>query len=118
MLNRPIAKSSLSDRQQQLLRILQENPFCRIEGLRVRGGEPDFSPPPVLIRKLKMGTDNARRPEGALEDFLLKRQIIDLLQTIAELGDGEVRSIEIQHGLPLLVELVRRPGIVGEAQDA
>jgi hypothetical protein len=116
-LYQPITKSSLSDPQQHLLRILQENPFCRIEGLRVRGGEPYFSPPPVLIRKLKMGSDNASRSEATLEDFLLKRQVIDLLETIAELGDGELRSIEVQHGLPVLVEVERHLN-GGEAQNA
>ena len=117
-MNQPITKSSLSNRQQHLLRLLQENPFCRIEGLQVRGGEPEFSPPPILIRKLKMGADNGIRPELAFDDYLLKKQLIDLLTTIEEVGEGEIRSIEIQHGLPLLVEVERRPAIVEEAQDA
>jgi hypothetical protein len=112
-LNQPIAKSSLTDRQQLLVDLIQEHPFCRIAGLQVRGGEPSYNPQPQIIQKLKMGADNSRRPEADLPDFWLKAQIVDLLNTIAELGDGEIRSIEVQHGLPLLVEIERRPTVSG-----
>jgi hypothetical protein len=108
-LSQLISKSSLSPRQRLLIELLQENPFCRIEGLRILGGEPVFTPPPKLIRKLKMGIDNASRPEAGLSDFLLKKQTVDLLETITDLGNGEIRSIEVQHGLPLLVEIERPP---------
>jgi hypothetical protein len=56
-----------------------------------------------------MGADEGARPEAALPDFWLKRQTIELLETIAQLGDGEIQIIEVQHGLPFLVELECRP---------
>ena len=75
----------------------------------MRNGEPLFTPPPKVIQKLRMGSDNGPRSESSLPDFWLKRQMIELLETIAELGDGEIRSIDVQHGLPLMVEIERRP---------
>jgi hypothetical protein len=102
----------------RLVELLQEQPFCRIEHLQVRAGEPCFSPPPRVIQKLKMGADNGSRPETALPDFWLKKQVVELLETIAELGEGEIRSIEVQHGLPLIVEIERRLARDGECTHA
>jgi hypothetical protein len=109
--NQPVLKSSLSKAQSDLVDLCQLHPFSRIECLLVRSGEPVFTPPPRIIQKLRMGGDNSARPESALPDFWLKRQTIELLETIAQLGEGEIRSIEIQHGLPFLVEIECRPAI-------
>ena len=117
-MKQPISKSNLSSRQLQLVELLQEQPFCRIEGLHIHDGEPDFGRPPKVIQKLKMGGDNGPRPEAALPDFWLKKQTVDLLETIAELGEGEIRSIECQHGLPLTVEIERHPVFQGDQRDA
>jgi hypothetical protein len=106
-LKEPISKSSLSEFQIRLVELSQEHPFCRILGLRVRAGEPSFTPPPTIIQKLKIGADNAPRPEAALPDFWLKKQMIELLEIIADVGEGEIKTIEIVHGLPLLVEIER-----------
>jgi hypothetical protein len=117
-LKQPITKSDLSSRPRQLVELLQEQPFCRIEALQVRGSEPDFTHPPKIIQKLKMGADNGPRQEASLQDFLLKKQVVDLLETIAELGEGEIRSIEVAHGLPLSVEIERRlPAAGGRRRD-
>ena len=108
-MNQPVTKSVLSEPQSRLVELLQKLNFGRIEGLHVRHGEPVFDPPPHIIQKLKMGGDNSPRPESELPDFWLKKQIVDLLEIIARLGEGEIRSIEIAHGLPLLVEIEQRP---------
>jgi hypothetical protein len=59
--NQPVSKSSLSARQICLVELCQQHPFCRLEQLRVQGGEPLFTPPPTIIQKLRMGGDNNRR---------------------------------------------------------
>jgi hypothetical protein len=117
-LKQPISKSSLSARQIRLVDLCHQHPHCRLEQLHVKGGEPLFTPPPTIIQKLKMGGDNGPRPESTLPDFWLKRQMIELLEIIAELGEGEIRRIEIAHGLPLVVELERRPVLDGECTHA
>jgi hypothetical protein len=106
--NHPVTKSVLSEPQTRLVELLQKLNFGRIEGLQVRYGEPVFDPAPHIVQKLKMGGDNSPRPESRLPDFWLKKQIVELLETIATLGEGEIRSIEIAHGLPLLVEIEHR----------
>ena len=108
-MNHPIAKSVLTEPQARLVELLQRINFGRVEALQVRGGMPVFEPPPRIVQRLKMGADNAPRPEARLADFLLKRQTVELLEVIAKLGEGEVSTIEIHHGLALMVELERQP---------
>jgi hypothetical protein len=74
---------------------------------------PLFEPPPRIIQKLKMGGDNAPRPEASLEDFWLKQQTIEMLQAIIDLGDGEVLAIEVKYGLPFAMEVEHRPDVRG-----
>ena len=108
-MTQPISKSTLSKAQSDLVGLLQRLNFGRLERLLVKSGMPVFEPPPRIIQKLKMGGDNAPRPEADLEDFFLKRPTIEMLQAIADLGDGQVLSIDIKHGLPFALEIERQP---------
>jgi len=101
----PTTKSSLSPAQRQLVELMQQINFGRIEDLQVRAGEPVFSPAPRVVRKLKVGGDNGPRPESAYDDFLLKSRISELLESITAIGDGEVLLIDVRHGLPFAVEI-------------
>jgi hypothetical protein len=86
--------------------------FGRIEDLLVCNGAPVFNPPPRVIRKLKVGGDNAPRSEYGFDDFLLKHQTEELLAVMEQMGDGEVLVIEVRHGLPFLIEVEHRPEAV------
>lgn len=88
---------------------MQQLNFGRIEDLRVRAGEPAFDPAPRIVRKVKLGGENGPRRETALPDFWLKQQTSEMLEAIAELGDGEILSIEVKHGLPFAMEVEQRP---------
>lgn len=112
-MSKPISKSVLTEPQVRLVELLQQLNFGRIEGLRIRGGEPVFDPAPRVVRKLKMGADNAPRPEADLEDFWLKRPTIEMLETIAHLGDGQILSIDVKHGLPFALEVEHATELVG-----
>jgi hypothetical protein len=108
-LNQPITKSSLTPGLARLIELLQTLNFGRIEALTIRGGQPVFDPLPRIIQKLKMGADNATRPEMTYADFRLKDGVIELLEVIARLHDGEIRSIEVRCGLPVSAEVEWRP---------
>jgi hypothetical protein len=106
-LNQPISKSSLSEPQRRLVDLFQQINFGRIEALRVRAGMPSFDPEPRIIQTLKMGGQNGPRDEAGLPDFWLKQPLVELLLTIREIGDGEVLTIDVKHGLPFSVEVER-----------
>jgi len=104
-LNELTAKSSLSDPQRRLVELMQRLNFGRIEDLIIRGGEPVFDPAPKVIQKVKIGGENGPRPEVTCEDFLLKKQTIELLETITDRREGKVLAIDVKHGLPFAVEI-------------
>ena len=64
----PMTKVSLSGSRRKLLEIMQEANFARIEGLRVRDGEPVLNPMPRVIREVKFGGENGPRPERVPSD--------------------------------------------------
>jgi hypothetical protein len=113
--NQPISKSSLTEAQGRLVELLQNLNFGRIEGLRVKAGEPTFEPAPRLIQKLKMGGENGPRRETVLPDFWLKAQTIEMLEAIARIGDGQVLAIEVKNGLCFSVEIEHK--FVGSGGD-
>ena len=52
--------------------------------------------------------ENGRRPEVAFTEFRLKQGLIELLDLITSLGDGEIQSIEVRYGLPCALEIHRK----------
>jgi hypothetical protein len=108
-MNELTAKSSLSESQRWLVELMQTLNFGRIEALHVRAGMPVSIPAPQIIQKLKIGGENGPRPETAHDDFLLKRQTIEMLESLRRLGDGKVLVIEVKHGLPFSLE-IEMPG--------
>ena len=99
-------KKELSDKNKQLIKLMQTINFGRIEGLTVRGGTPVLTPPPRVIREIKFGGDNGPRPEATKKDFMLKMEVRDLFAQLEAMGDGVVASIEIKHGLPFRMTVV------------
>ena len=104
-MNELTTKSSLSDSHRRLVELMQRLNFGRIQNLVVRDGEPVFDPAPKVIQKVKIGGDNGPRPEISRDDFLLKKQTVELLEAISDLGDGTVLIIDVKHGLPFAVEI-------------
>lgn len=104
-MNRLEYKSDLTHAEARLIEQGQDINFGRIESLTVRRGQPVMDPPPRVVRKLRIGGENGSRPEAGLRDFVLKREMVELIEVIREMGDGVVRSIEIRHGLPVSIEV-------------
>ena len=104
-MNELTTKSSLSDSHRRLVELMQRINFGRIEHLIVRDGAPVFDPAPRVIQKVKIGGENGPRPELSCDDFLLKKQTLELLGAISDLGEGTVLTIDVTHGLPYAVEI-------------
>ena len=104
-MNELTTKSSLSASHRRLIELMQRLNFGRIEDLTVRRGEPVFDPSPKLIQRVKIGGENGPRPELTSDDFLLKKQTIELLAAISDLGDGLIRSVDVRYGLPFAAEI-------------
>lgn len=96
----PITKAELSQERRHLIGIMQQVNFGRIHQLQVRNGEPAFTPMTRVERHIKFGGENRPRPEAGLDDFALKRNVIELFDNLDRLGDGNIKQLEINGGLP------------------
>ena len=100
--------SQLSAPRQALVRLLQSVNFGSIEGLEVRGGEPMFSPAPVVLTEVKLDADNEPRPEMDLTDFELRSEVARLMAQLDELGNGSIERIDVRYGVPRRM-VIERP---------
>ncbi len=102
----------LSPAKQRLLRLFQSINFGRVEDLEIRGGDPEFCPPPKVFVELKLDVADGARPEFSLGRFPLRNQVERFLTQLARLGDGTVEMIEIRHGLPFRMVIEAMPAEV------
>lgn len=91
---------SVSPERRQLMRLMQQINFGRIQSLEIIDGQPVLSPRPHIIREIKFGAENGPRPELRSRDFLLKAQVVELFACFDELQNGVVDVLEVKHGLP------------------
>ena len=99
--SQPVTKSDLSERERELVKLMQEQNFGRILGLPVQGGQPVLNPPPRIVKVIKMCGQNGPRPEITKDDFELKLEVRDFFLQIRELPNCVITSVEIAHGLPI-----------------
>ncbi len=97
---RQCSKLHLSCLRSALVELMQKLNHGRIEGLIIRGGEPVLDPSPCRRRTMKFGSENGPRPEIAIEDFVLKVQVVELFDYFDRLQNGIIDVLEVKHGLP------------------
>jgi hypothetical protein len=108
-----VAWAQLSEARRRLARLIQTTHFGRICDLHVRGGEPAFDPPPLIIRTVKLAGRPEPRPRTATPGGgFLPHEVVDLLEHLALAGDAVIQRLEIAHGLPLFFE-IREPIAAG-----
>ena len=100
-----MSKTMLSEPRRQLLELMQTINFGQIVNLPVRNGQPVINEQTGVFRVIKFGGDNRVRPEIARADFVLKDPVCELMAQLETLGNGVLRLIEIQHGLPFRMTL-------------
>jgi hypothetical protein len=98
-------KTTISNPRRQLLRLIANTGFGRIENLDVQGGEPVLDPSPRIVREIRLGSERSHGRRAIDEDLLSRPQVIDLLRLLSEIGDGTMGTLEIQNGLPFRVRL-------------
>ena len=100
-------RSSLTPAQNQLLHLIEELAFGRIEQLSIHNGEPCYDPAPHIVQEIKLGSETERRPDQSNPDLTLKKEFLELFSALARLNDGVV-VIEVRHGAPFRIIIERR----------
>ena len=105
-----VTNSSLTPPRRELVRLMQQINFGRLEGLHVRAGEPVLSnPAPRIVREVKFCSENGPRSESLMHDFMLKAQVVELLAELDRVGDGIIDLLTVKHGLPFAMHVAARP---------
>jgi hypothetical protein len=95
-----LTKQQLTPAQQQLLDLCQRIRFGRIHSIKVSRGQPVVEAGLAWTRTVKVLGTNAPHPARQAPNFALKHSVVDLFRLLHELGDGEIRDLEVRDGLP------------------
>lgn len=101
----PKSTQDLLPSERRLLHVMCQLRFGRVEFLQIRDGELVLDPWPTTVRDVKFGaqvSDQYRATDG---EFALKQPVVDLFEYIRSVDAGEIRTLEIRHGLPFSMEI-------------
>jgi hypothetical protein len=97
---RTVRFCDLSLPQQRLVRLFQAINFGALRGLQIREREPVFEPQPVLLADVKLDGDSVARPELDLADFVLRDEVITLMNYLDQIVNTTLESLEVHAGNP------------------
>jgi hypothetical protein len=87
--------------------------FGRFESLRIERGELVLDPWPTTVRGVKFGSVDTTAHTPPLGDFELKTQMAEFFEYVRAVDAGEIRCLELRHGLPFSMEIEHRPNANG-----
>jgi hypothetical protein len=97
----PARLSDLSPPRQALVRLCQTIDYGQILDLHIGADhEPSFCPEPQVIVEVKLDGDPRPLAETEQPDFVLRNEVLRLMDRIDEIGTGRIQKIEIRAGLP------------------
>jgi hypothetical protein len=100
----PVTTQDLLPSEVAFIAAMQQLGFGLCQFLQIRGGELVLNPAPVTVRHIKFGTPatTGKTYEGTSE---LRQQIVEFFAYVREVDSGEIRTLEIRHGLPFSMEV-------------
>ncbi len=99
-----IGPESLTLAELQLARLCRAVGFGRIEGVEVRGGEPDTDSPLVCRKTIRLDLDE--KPLPIRSEFVPSKEFLRLFRELRRLPDRTMVSITVQHGEPKSMEVM------------
>jgi hypothetical protein len=102
--SRPVFSSDLLASERAFVAAMRQMHFGRFERLRIVQGELVLTPWPATVRDVKFCAkdDRAETPDG---EFLLQPQVAELFEYVRDVDAGEVRELQVRHGLPFAMEI-------------
>ena len=100
-----LSKSELRSSERDFVAAMQRLGFGRFEFLRIYKGELALDPWPTTVRGVKFGSEDPATSRTPPDEFPLKRQVIEFFAYVREVDAGEIRTLEIRHGLPFSMEV-------------
>ncbi len=113
MNRRPNSTRDLRPSERRLVAAMQQIGFGRFESLRIEHGAL-ADPWPTAVRSIKFGTDEEGATRERPGEFELKEQVVELIEFVRSVDAGEIRRLEVRHGLPFSMEIAQRPDLPGD----
>ncbi len=100
----PVTIEDLLPSEAVFVDAMQQLAFGRFQYLQIRGGELILNPAPVTVRDVKFGSPvMTGKPSVSASE--LRPQIAEFFAYVREVDAGEIREVEVRHGLPFSMEL-------------
>ena len=100
----PVTTQDLLPSEVAFIAAMQQLGFGLFEFLQIRGGELVLNPAPATVRHIKFGTPaTTGKTSGVTSE--LRQQIAEFFAYVREVDAGEIRTLEIRHGLPFAMEI-------------
>jgi len=100
----PVTTQDLRPSEATFLDAIQRLGFGRLEYLQIRNGELVLDPWPTVIRDIKFATPtNTGKP--AEHNSELRPQVAEFFAYVRDADAGEIRELEVRHGLPFSMEI-------------
>jgi hypothetical protein len=113
----PTSTRDLTSSERKFVAAMHELAFGRFESVRIRDGAVVLEPWPTAVRCLKFGSETAARNAILPPEFSLKPQIISLFEYVRSTQSGEIRCLEVRHGLPFSAEISHDPNSEGGRRE-
>jgi len=105
MMGRPTSTRDLTPAERPFIHAMNDVWFGRFEFLRIEHGELVLDPWPATVRAVKFGSGDAATRKPVSDDFELKSQVAEFFEYVRAVSAGEIRTLEIRHGLPFSMEV-------------
>lgn len=98
----------LRSSERELVTAMSQLGFGRFEYLRIERGQIVLDPWPTSVRDVKFCSADPGAAKIPPADFELKAQVAQLFEYVRSVDAGEIRTLEIKHGLPFSMEIEHR----------
>jgi hypothetical protein len=112
-MSRPMSTHDLLPSERRFVVAMAELGFGRFEFLRIECGELVLDPWPTTVRGVKFGSAEGATHKRLPTEFDLKSQVAELFEFVRTVQAGEIRCLELRHGLPFSMEVEHRPNGFG-----
>ena len=103
-MTRPASAQDLLPSEVAFVAAMQRLGFGRFEYLQIRGGELELNPWPVAVRDIKFAAAaSCARSSDSTSD--LRPQIAEFFEYVRDVDAGEIRELQVRHGLPFSMEI-------------
>jgi hypothetical protein len=108
----PVITQDLLPSEAAFLAAMQSLGFGRFEYLQIRGGELVLDPWPSAVRDIKFGSP-VNKGWATDSDSELRAQVAEFFAYVRDVEAGEIRELEVRHGLPFSMEIELAGGLRG-----